>query len=125
MNEHFVNIKVDREERPDLDDIYMTALQLYFEAIKSPQSGGWPLSMFLTPDGRPLGGGTYFRPDDDEGRVGFPSLMKRVVETWRDNREETGSERRHPGESVRIGRRPRATCSNRSSSNARWPSNRS
>ena len=50
MNEHFVNIKVDREERPDLDDIYMTALQQYYVAIGSPQSGGWPLSMF--PDAR-------------------------------------------------------------------------
>jgi hypothetical protein len=57
MNEHFVNIKVDREERPDLDDIYMTALQMYFEAVGSPQTGGWPLSLFLTPDGRPLGKG--------------------------------------------------------------------
>src|SRR5262249_56927971 len=79
---------VDREERPDLDDIYMTALQMYFDAIGSPQSGGWPLSIFLTPDARPLGGGTYFGPDDEEGRVGFPALMKRVVATWRDNRKD-------------------------------------
>ncbi len=108
MNEHFVNIKVDREERPDLDDIYMTALQMYFDAIKSPQSGGWPLSMFLTPDGRPLGGGTYFGPDDDEGRVGFPSLMKRVVATWRDNRKDLEANADILANAVRTAARPRA-----------------
>jgi hypothetical protein len=88
MNENFVNIKVDREERPDLDDVYMMALQTYYRAMKSPQTGGWPLSIFLTPDGRPLGGGTYFPPEDDNGRVGFPTLMNRVVTTWRDNRKQ-------------------------------------
>jgi len=88
MNEHFVNIKVDREERPDLDDIYMSALQQYYVAIGSPQSGGWPLSIFLTPDARPIGGGTYFPPEDDNGRLGFPTLMKRVVESWRDKRKD-------------------------------------
>ncbi len=88
MNEHFVNIKVDREERPDLDDIYMTALQQYYVAIGSPQSGGWPLSIFLTPDARPIGGGTYFPPEDGDGRLGFPTLMKRVVESWRDKRND-------------------------------------
>ena len=62
MNEHFVNIKVDREERPDVDDIYMTALIVYFRLIGSAQGGGWPLSMFLTPTGKPFAGGTYFPP---------------------------------------------------------------
>jgi len=108
MNEHFVNIKVDREERPDLDDIYMTALQMYFDAIGSPQSGGWPLSIFLTPDGRPLGGGTYFPPDDEEGRVGFPSLTKRVVATWRDNRKDLEKNADILASAVRAAARPRA-----------------
>jgi uncharacterized protein YyaL (SSP411 family) len=88
MNEHFVNIKVDREERPDIDDIYMTALQQYYVLLRSPQSGGWPLSIFLTPDALPIGGGTYFPPEDDNGRVGFPSVLRQAVESWRDKRED-------------------------------------
>ncbi|HLJ11934.1 MAG TPA: DUF255 domain-containing protein [Planctomycetaceae bacterium] len=108
MNEHFVNIKVDREERPDVDDIYMTALQMYFEAIGSPQTGGWPLSMFLTPDGRPLGGGTYFPADDSEGRVGFPSLLKKVFESWRDKRKDMESNADILASAVRAVARPRA-----------------
>lgn len=107
MNENFVNIKVDREERPDLDDIYMTALQLYFEAVGSPQTGGWPLSMFLTPDTRPLGGGTYFPPDDNEGRLGFPTLMKRVVDAWRDSRKEMEKNAEILANAVRANARPR------------------
>lgn len=88
MNEHFVNIKVDREERPDVDEIYMTALQVYFQAIGAPQAGGWPLSMFLTPDLKPLGGGTYFPPEDKEGRQGFPSILKRIQTAWIDTPDE-------------------------------------
>ncbi|HEY3789516.1 MAG TPA: thioredoxin domain-containing protein, partial [Urbifossiella sp.] len=65
LNENFVCIKVDREERPDIDDVYMTALNVYGE------SGGWPLSMFLTPDAKPIGGGTYFPPDD------FTAVLKK------------------------------------------------
>jgi uncharacterized protein YyaL (SSP411 family) len=82
MNEHFVNIKVDREERPDVDEIYMTALQIYFQAIGSSQTGGWPLSIFLTPNLKPLGGGTYFPPEDSAGRDGFPSILKRIQGLW-------------------------------------------
>jgi uncharacterized protein YyaL (SSP411 family) len=83
MNRHFVCIKVDREERPDLDDIYMAALQAYYRRIGSPQSGGWPLSLFLTPDARPLGGGTYIPPaTDEDGRTGFPDLMRNLVAAW-------------------------------------------
>src|SRR5437879_9873628 len=66
MNELFVNIKVDREERPDLDAIYQHALALMGE------QGGWPLTMFLTPDGEPFCGGTYFPPDQRWGPPGFP-----------------------------------------------------
>jgi len=85
MNRHFVCIKVDREERPDLDEIYMAALQAYYRRIGSNQSGGWPLSLFLTPDARPLGGGTYIPPTaDDEGRTSFPELMQNLVTAWKD-----------------------------------------
>ncbi|HTI52009.1 MAG TPA: thioredoxin domain-containing protein, partial [Planctomycetaceae bacterium] len=108
MNDHFVNIKVDREERPDIDDIYMTALQMYFQAIKSTQTGGWPLSIFLTPDGRPLGGGTYFPPQDEQGRTGFPTLMKKVVESWRDNRRQMETNADILADAVRQASRPRA-----------------
>ncbi|MBX3444415.1 MAG: DUF255 domain-containing protein [Planctomyces sp.] len=82
MNEHFVNIKVDREERPDLDDLYMLALQIYLQATGAGQGGGWPLSMFLTPDGKPIAGGTYFPPEDAPGRPGFPSVLRQVHNLW-------------------------------------------
>ena len=78
MNTHFVCIKVDREERPDVDEVYMTALQALGE------SGGWPLSMFLTPDAKPIFGGTYWPPEDRmiEGETvpGFKTVLKRVTE---------------------------------------------
>lgn len=82
MNEHFVNIKVDREERPDIDELYMLGLQVYLSAIGSGQGGGWPLSMFLTPDGRPFAGGTYFPPDDKDGRAGFGTVLKQIHDVW-------------------------------------------
>jgi uncharacterized protein YyaL (SSP411 family) len=82
MNEHFVCIKVDREERPDLDDLYMLALQIYLQATGSGQGGGWPLSIFLTPDGKPIAGGTYFPPEDQPGRPGFPTVLKQVSGLW-------------------------------------------
>ena len=78
LNENFVCIKVDREERPDVDDVYMTALQVYGD------QGGWLLSMFLTPDGKPIFGGTYFPPDDkkvgDDTVPGFKSVLKKVLD---------------------------------------------
>jgi uncharacterized protein YyaL (SSP411 family) len=76
MNELFVNIKVDREERPDIDGVYMTALGLMGE------QGGWPLTMFLTPDGEPFWGGTYFPPEARYGRPGFPDILRRVAEVF-------------------------------------------
>lgn len=82
MNEHFVNIKVDREERPELDEIYMLALQVYFQLAQSNQGGGWPLSIFLTPDGKPIAGGTYFPPEDRPGMPGFPSVLKSINTVW-------------------------------------------
>ncbi len=82
MNENFINIKVDREERPDIDEIYMTSLILYYQAVGSRQGGGWPLSMFLTPEAKPFAGGTYFGPEDQAGRLGFVSILNRVNQLW-------------------------------------------
>ena len=76
MNEHYVNIKVDREERPDLDAIYQTALSLM------GQPGGWPLTMFLTPEGDPFWGGTYFPPRNAYGRPGFPEVLRAIAQTY-------------------------------------------
>ena len=78
MNDLFVNIKVDREERPDLDAIYMHSLALL------GQQGGWPLTMFLTPDGEPFWGGTYFPPESRYGRPGFPDVLRTIHVYWRD-----------------------------------------
>ncbi len=77
MNENFINIKIDREERPDLDEIYMTATQLLL------QRGGWPNSVFLTPDLKPFYAGTYFPPADMPGRPGFPTIMTLVLDAWK------------------------------------------
>ncbi len=82
MNEYFVNIKVDREERPDLDEIYMTATQML------TQRGGWPNSVFLTPDLKPFFAGTYFPPEDRYGRPGFSTLVTRLAEAWKTQRDE-------------------------------------
>ncbi len=76
MNEHFINIKIDREERPDLDEIYMTATQLLI------QRAGWPNSVFLTPDLKPFYAGTYFPPVDTPNRPGFPTILDAVHEAW-------------------------------------------
>ncbi len=76
MNKWFVNIKVDREERPDIDQVYMAALQAM------TGSGGWPMSLFLTPDLKPFYGGTYFPPTARYGRPGFPEVLRRVREVW-------------------------------------------
>jgi uncharacterized protein YyaL (SSP411 family) len=82
MNDLFVNIKVDREERPDLDAIYMTAVQ----ALTG--HGGWPMNVFLTPDGTPFYGGTYFPPEDRQGMPGFPKVLEAVADAYRERREE-------------------------------------
>lgn len=82
MNEHFVNIKVDREERPDIDDVYMTSLQVYLQLSQSSQTGGWPLSIFLTPDTKPIAGGTYFPPDEQPGQTSFPSVLRQIQKAW-------------------------------------------
>src|SRR5438445_300126 len=78
MNELFVNVKVDREERPDVDDVYMRAVQML------TGRGGWPMTVFLTPDGKPFYGGTYFPPVDRHGLPGFPRLLQAVARAYRD-----------------------------------------
>jgi len=83
MNEHFVNIKVDREERPDIDDVYMTSLQVYFQLAQSTQGGGWPLSIFLTPDGKPIAGGTYFPAKETPGLTSFPTVLHQIQAAWK------------------------------------------
>jgi uncharacterized protein len=88
MNENFVNIKVDREERPDLDQIYMNAVQMM------THHGGWPMTVFLTPDGVPFYGGTYFPPQDRHNMPGFPRVLIGVAEAYRDRQDdirETGT----------------------------------
>ncbi len=82
MNDNFVSIKVDREERPDLDQVYMQAVQML------TGSGGWPMTVFLTPEGKPFYGGTYFPPEDRQGMPGFPRLLTSIAETYSTNRGE-------------------------------------
>src|SRR5450759_1083993 len=82
MNDLFVNIKVDREERPDLDSIYMSAV------VGMTGSGGWPMSVFLTPDGKPFYGGTYFPQRARYGMPAFREILKAVSDAWRSKRDE-------------------------------------
>ena len=87
MNGGFVCIKVDREERPDIDAIYMQALALL------GQPGGWPLTMFLTPDGEPFWGGTYFPPEPRYGRAGLPQVLQQISRLWRHERHKVDGNR--------------------------------
>ena len=87
MNRLFVNVKVDREERPDLDQIYQSAHQMLAQ-----RAGGWPLTMFLAPDGTPFFGGTYFPKEPRYGLPGFPQLCERVAELWREKRAEISAQ---------------------------------
>ena len=80
LNTHFICIKVDREERPDVDRVYMTFVQ------STTGSGGWPMSVFLTPDLKPFVGGTYFPPDDRYGRPGFGNILTYLAEAWKNER---------------------------------------
>ncbi len=90
LNEHFVSVKVDREERPDVDKVYMA----YVQAMTG--HGGWPLSAWLTPDLKPFYGGTYFPPEDRHGRTGLPSILRAIAKAWAEDRE------RLVAESVRV-----------------------
>jgi uncharacterized protein YyaL (SSP411 family) len=84
MNEHYINIKVDREERPDIDQIYMTALHAMGE------QGGWPLTMVLTPDAKPFWGGTYFPPTPRFGRPSFIQVLQALAHAWENDQERIG-----------------------------------
>src|SRR5579862_7709458 len=89
LNEYFVPVKVDREERPDVDRVYMLFVQA------STGSGGWPMSVWLTPQRKPFFGGTYFPPDNRYGRPGFSSILKSLANAWQQDRarvEESGSQ---------------------------------
>ncbi len=81
LNAHFVSVKVDREERPDIDEVYMGVCQ----ALTG--SGGWPLSIFMTPDKKPFYAGTYFPPHGVYGRMGFPEILERIAEAWKTKRD--------------------------------------
>ena len=89
MNEHFVNIKVDREQRPDLDELYMLATQII------TGSGGWPMSVWLTPELKAFYAGTYFPPTDQYGRPGFPSVLSAITKAWRDQRSQVLQQAEH------------------------------
>ena len=82
MNREFVNVKIDREERPDLDNIYMEAVQLI------AGNGGWPLNVFLTPEGKPFYGGTYFPPKPAFNRASWPDVLHAISDAWKNKREE-------------------------------------
>ena len=103
MNESFVCIKVDREERPDLDEIYMAATLTLNQG-----QGGWPMTVFLTPDQQPFFAGTYFPPTDKYGRPGFPTLLKRIAEFWRSNPEGAQSQAAQLTDRLRQQSRPPA-----------------
>src|SRR5215210_2925479 len=76
MNEHFVSVKVDREERPDVDSLYMDAV------VSLTGHGGWPMTVFLKPEGEPFFGGTYYPPEPRHGLPGFKQLLKAVADAW-------------------------------------------
>ncbi len=89
LNENFVCIKVDREERPDIDSIYMMSLNIFNQLTRSGRTGGWPLTMFMTPEGEPFFGGSYFpaRDGDRRGAPGFLTIAQRVNKAWAENRD--------------------------------------
>ena len=81
LNRHFVSIKVDREERPDVDRVYMTFVQV------TTGSGGWPMSVWLTPSLQPFYGGTYFPPSSKWGKPGFVDVLEEIARVWREERD--------------------------------------
>jgi uncharacterized protein YyaL (SSP411 family)/aryl-alcohol dehydrogenase-like predicted oxidoreductase len=95
MNDSFVCIKVDREERPDLDEIYMAA------TVAMSGSGGWPMTVFLTPEQEPFFAGTYFPPSDKYGRPGFGTLLNRIAEAWKGERDSVFAQARELTDHVR------------------------
>ncbi len=102
MNENFVNVKVDREERPDVDAIYMQAVQ------SMTGHGGWPMTVFLTPEGVPFYGGTYFPPSDRQGLPGFPRVLQSIAEVYRQERDRVDEAGRQLMDQLRQSERVRA-----------------
>ena len=94
MNELFVNIKVDREERPDLDQIYQLVVQLM------GRNGGWPLTVFLTPEQKPFFGGTYFPPEDRYGMPGFPKILDAIADAYRTRKDDVASQSREISQAI-------------------------
>src|SRR3954453_23096801 len=86
MNELFVSVKVDREERPDVDAVYMDAV------VALTGQGGWPLTVFLTPDGEPFYGGTYFPPEPRHGLPSFRQVLRAVAAAYRERREDVAAQ---------------------------------
>ena len=99
MNQHFVCIKVDREERPDLDSVYMDAV------VALTGHGGWPMTVFLTPEGEPFFGGTYFPPEPRHGMPAFQQVLLAVAEAWRDRRDDAARSARRLAEHIAGGTR--------------------
>ncbi|HEY3182341.1 MAG TPA: thioredoxin domain-containing protein, partial [Gaiellaceae bacterium] len=104
MNELFVNVKVDREERPDIDSIYMDAV------VALTGSGGWPMTVFLTPSGEPFFGGTYFPPEQRHGMPAFRDVLRGVAEAWTERRGEVDRSARHLADHVRSATRLRPSA---------------
>ena len=103
LNEHFVSIKVDREERPDVDRVYMTFVQA------TTGSGGWPMSVWLTPELKPFYGGTYFPPSSKWGRPGFVDILQEIARVWRVDRDKVVDSAEAVTAQLRTGDQPRAT----------------
>lgn len=104
MNNHYVNIKVDREERPDVDEMYMAFIQA------TVGGGGWPMSVFLTPDLEPLAGGTYFPPNDMIGRPSFRSVLKSIAKQWEEKRSAIINSGKHSIEVLKKVSEKELTC---------------
>ena len=100
LNRHFVCVKVDREERPDIDQIYMDAV------VKLTGSGGWPLSVFCRPDGSPFYGGTYFPDERRHGMPSFRQVLTAIDRAWRERRDEVN----RPAEQMAAAPAPIASC---------------
>ena len=103
MNELFVNVKVDREERPDVDSLYMDAV------VSLTGSGGWPMTVFLTPDGEPFLGGTYFPPEPRHGLPSFREVLRSVAATYRERRGDVARQAQALTDSVRASARLEAS----------------
>jgi uncharacterized protein YyaL (SSP411 family) len=114
LNRDYVAIKVDREERPDVDRIYMTFVQA------TTGSGGWPMSVWLTPDLQPFFGGTYFPPENRWGHPGFASILTQIAQAWAGDREKIEESARHVVEQLKSRWRWRPRAPARPSTPPRW-----